>query len=267
MTPRRGGAAALAVLTLAAAACAPSAPPVTLPPTPIAPSEAAAALEAAEGAVRTLRGLADVRLARGGQQERFREAAVLALPDKLRLETLQFGGASALILAADGDHLAIYSLATKEFAHGRASAGAVAALAGVAVEPRHLVRLLAGLPPLPFQSADPRSRVEPEGAEFVAESAAGPFWQRLRLDAGGGVVGGELRTAAGPVFTFRFEDARWVGGRAFPHRLRLEQPGAGWVDVAYRSVELNPPVDDAIFSLAIPAGDVRVVDLDAARPR
>jgi hypothetical protein len=37
--------------------------------------------------------------------------------------------------------------------------------------------------------------------------------------------------------------------------------------VAYRSVELNPPVDDAVFSLAIPAGDVRVVDLDAARAR
>jgi len=267
MTPRRGIAAALAVLTLAAAACAPSAPPVTLPPTPIAPAEAAAALEAAEGAVRTLRGLADVRLERAGQQERFREAAVLALPDKLRLETLQFGGASALILAADGDRLAIYSLATREFAHGRASAGAVAALAGVAVEPRHLVRLLAGLPPLPFESADPRSRVEPDGAEFVAESAAGPFWQRLRLDAGGGVAGGELRTAAGPVFTFRFEDPRWVGGRAFPHRLHLEQPGAGWVDLAYRSVELNPPVEGGIFSLAIPAGDVRVVDLDAAHPR
>ena len=266
MTPRRGLAAALAVLALAAAACAPSAPPVTLPPTPIAPAEAAAALEAAEAAVQTLRGLADVRLERGGRQERFREAAVLALPDKLRLETLQFG-ATALVLAADGDRLAIYSLATKEFAHGRASAGAVAALAGVAVEPRHLVRLLAGLPPLPFQSADPRSRVEPDGVEFMAESAAGPFWQRLRLDAGGGVAGGELHTAAGPVFTFRFEDPRWVDGRPFPHRLHLEQAGAGWVDVAYRSVELNPAVDGAVFSLAIPTGDVRVVDLDAVPPR
>ena len=217
--------------------------------------------------MRTLRGLADVRLERAGQQERFPEAVALALPDKLRLETLQFGGATAVVLAADGDRLAVYSMASKEFLHGRASAGAVAALAGVAVEPRHLVRLLAGLPPLPFQSADPRSRVEPDGAEFVAESAAGPFWQRLRLDAGGGVAGGELRTAAGPVFTFRFEDPRWVGGRAFPHRLRLEQPGAGWVDLAYRSVELNPPVEGGIFSLAIPAGDVRVVDLDAAHPR
>ncbi len=146
----------------------------------------------------------------------------------------------------------------------------MAALAGVAVEPRHLVRLLAGLPPLPFQSADPRSRVEPDGAEFVAESAAGPFSQRLRLDAGGGVAGGELRTAAGPVFTFRFEDPRWVDGRAFPHRLRLEQPGAGWVEVAYRSVELNPkspPVDAAVFTLPVPAGAVHVVDLDAVRPR
>ncbi len=266
MIPRLA-AAALATLALAAASCAPSVPPLMVPGAPIAPAEAAAALEAAEAGVRTLRGLADVRLERGGRQERFREAAVLALPDKLRLETLQFGGATALIVAANGDRLAIYSLATNEFAHGRASAAALAALTGVAVEPRHLLRLLAGLPPLAFQGADPRSRVESDGAAFVAESAAGPFWQRLRLDAGGGVAGGELRTAAGPVFTFGFDDVRPVGGRAFPHRLHLEQPGVGRVDVAYRSVELNPPVDAAVFTLPVPAGDVRVVDLDAVRPR
>ena len=266
MTPRRRAATALVALGLAAGACARSAPPISLP-APMAPAAAAAALEAAEGAVRTLRGLADVRLERGGRQQRFREAAVLALPDKLRLETLKFGGATAVIVAADGDRLAIYSLATKEFAHGRASAGALAALAGVAVEPRHLLRLLAGLPPLPFQGADPRSRVEADGTEWVAESAAGPFWQRLRLDAGGGVSGGELRTAAGLVFTFQFEDLRPIGGRSFPYRLHVEQPGVGRVEVAYRTVELNPPVDVAVFSLPVPAGDIHVVDLDAVSPR
>jgi len=267
MILRRGAAVAMAAVALAAAGCAPSAPPLTVALTPIAPPEAVAALEAAEGAVRTLRGLADVRLERGGQVQRFREAAVLALPDKLRLETLQFGGATALILAANGDRLVIYSLAAKEFAHGRATADALAALAGVAVEPRHLLRLLAGLPPLPFHGADPRSRLEPDGAEFVAESTAGPFWQRLRLDAGGAVAGGELRTAAGPVFTFRFDDLRRLGGYGFPYRLQIEQPGAARVEVAYRTVELNPPVDVAVFSLAVPAEDVRVVDLDAIRPR
>ncbi len=267
MTSHGGGAAALAALALAAAACTRAVPPVTTPVTPIAPAAAAAALEAAEGAVRTLRGVADVRLERAGRQQRFREAAVLALPDKLRLETLQFGGATALIVVADGDRLAIYSLATREFAHGRASAAALASLAGVAVEPRHLLRLLAGLPPLPFRQADPRSRVEADGAEFVAESAAGPFWQRLRLDAGGGLAGGQLGTAAAPALTFQFEDPRPLGGRAFPYRLRLEQPGVARVEVAYRNVELNPPVDVAVFSLSVPAGDVRVVDLDAAPPR
>ncbi len=266
MIPLRAAAAA-AVLPMAAAACATFASPLIAPATPITPVAAAAALEAAGAGVRTLRGLADVILERGGRQERFREAAILALPDKLRLETLQFGGATALVVATNGDHLAIYSLATNEFAQGHASAGALATLTGVAMEPRHLLRLLAGLPPLAFQAADPRSRVEAEGEAFVAESAEGVFWQRLRLDAGGNLSGGELRTAAGPVFTFQFDDLRRLPGRSFPYRLLFEQPGGARVEMAYRSVEVNPPLDAAVFTLSVPAGDVRVLDLDAARPR
>lgn len=265
---RRGARAALPGLALAAAtACAPAVPSAPPPLTRVTPAEAAAALAEAEGSIRTLRGLADVRLERAETNQRFREAAVLALPGKLRLETLQFGGATALILATDGERLAIYSLATQEFHHGRASARALAGLTGVAVDPGHLVRLMAGLPPLAFQAADPRSRLEPEGDGFVAESVDGAFLQRLRLDAGGGVVGGELRTAAGPAFIFAFEDPRQVGSRAFPFRLRLEQPGGGRVDLTYRNVELNPPVDDAVFSLPLPPGEVRIVDLDAIPPR
>lgn len=256
---------ALAGLALAGA-CTTSLPQPPGPPAPT-PGEAAAALEGAEAATRTLRGLADVRLEREGQRVRFREAAVLALPDRLRLETLQFGGSTALVLATNGDRLAIYSLATREFAHGRATAAAVAALAGVAVEPRHLLRLLAGLPPLPFRAADPRSRVEADGAGWVAESVTGPFLQRLRLHPTGDVADGELRAAGAPLFTFQFDEFRPLGTRAFPHRLRLEQPGRGRVEVAYRTVELNAPVDDAVFSLAVPPGDVRVLDLDAAGPR
>lgn len=264
MIPR---AAALAALLLGAAACTPSLPPAAPPPARVTPAEAAIALEATQASLRTLRGLADVRLERGGESHRFREAAVLALPDKLRLETLQFGGATAVIVAVNGERLAIYSLASREFASGRPSARALEGLAGVAVEPRHLLRLLAGLPPLPFQAADPRSRIAPEGAGFLAESVEGAFAQHLRLDAGGSVAGGELRTAAGPILAFWFEDPRQVGAGAFPYRVRLEQPGGARVEVAYRNVELNPSVDDGVFTLQVPAGDVDLVDLDAAAPR
>ena len=257
---------ALAALVLAAAGCAPSLPPPAPPAPSITLAEAAGALEAAQGSLRTVRGLADVRLERAGETHRFREAAVLVLPDKLRLETLQFGGATALVVAANGDRLAIYSLATREFGTGRASGRALEGLAGVAVEPRHLLRLLAGLPPLSFQAADPRSRIEAEDGGFRAESVEEAFSQRLRLDAGGGVAGGELRTAAGTLLSFRFEDRRQVGDRAFPYRVRLEQPGAARLEVAYRTLELNAPVDESVFSLPVPAGEVRLVDLDAVAP-
>jgi len=66
---------------------------------------------------------------------------------------------------------------------------------------------------------------------------------------------------------FRFEDRRQVGDRAFPYRVRVEQPGGAWLEVAYRSLELNVPVDESVFSLPVPAGDVRLVDLDAVAPR
>jgi outer membrane lipoprotein-sorting protein len=270
MIPRRGAAAAL-VLTalLAAGACQPVLPPpVTSSGLTVSTEEVVAALAAGETAVRTVRGLADVRLQRGEETQRLREAAVLSLPDKLRMETLQFGGFTALVVASNGEELQVYSPTTREFARGRASARALAGLTGgVAVEPAHLVRLLAGLAPLPFPAADPRSRLEPDGEGFVAESVAGPYTQRLALDGAGTLLRAELRDATGPLFQAYLQEHRQIGGRPFPYRVRLERPGVGAIEVVYQSVELNGLVDPAIFTLALPEGDVRVVDLDALVPR
>jgi hypothetical protein len=77
------------------------------------------------------------------------------------------------------------------------------------------------------------------------------------------VTDGALLTAAGPLFFFRFEDRRQVGDRAFPFRVTLEQPGGARVEMAYQNVELNVPVDDAVFALPVPEGEVRLIDLDA----
>ncbi len=256
-----------AAVALAAAACA------TLPPTPPpGPADVGAVRDALlrdEAALRTLRGLADVRYDGPGGGGSASQVVVVALPDRARLETLSPVGTAALILVLDGDQLRVHNLLRHEFGAGRATRQTLARLVRLPLPPGPLLRLLAGLPPLPLPSDDPRLVLTPDGASVRVESVDGPFWQRLWTAPGGiRVERGEMGDASGPLLSFQFEDRRQLDGASVPFEIRAEVLASGGrFRLHYEQLRINTPIEPDLFELARPAGtDTRFVDLDRALP-
>lgn len=268
------------LLALAACAAPPPAPEVPGVPIPL-PDRLLSRLAAAEREVRGVRGLARVAIAARGARRTVTEAVLLAPPDRLRLETLAFGGTTALALASDGAELFVHAPGAGRFLRGRATPQNLAAVAGVRLQLAHLVRILAGLPPLPVRPEDPRLLARAVDGEVTLESGDGPFTQRLRAAGPDGPLrGGELWEAGRPSLQFGFEDwraARGPGAEAgardvpllMPWRIGFRQPEEGLeVQVAYQDLEVDGPGPADLFRLPPPTDDAtRVIDLDTAPER
>lgn len=257
------------LLLLIGAGCTPArVPPVGLPPVvPIPKDQVASVLGEREGAIRSVKGLAKVRVVRRGEARTLEEAALISPPNHLRLETLAFGGAPVAILVMDGEVLALHALSRKEFIVAPARRHALEALSGLPVQPGQLLRLLAGLPPLEVRPADPRLLVQAEGPGYAVDSVEGRYRQELSVTGGGTIAAGKLWEVDQLLLTFRFDDLRETGGVPFPHRILVEVPGeAASVQVTYQSVQLNAPIPPEMFRLERPTDpETRFLELDGAR--
>jgi hypothetical protein len=184
-----------------------------------------------------------------------RQAVVVALPDRGRLETLTPLGTTAAVLVLAGEEVRVHSVLEREFRTGKASRETMERLTGVAVPPGPWLRLLAGLPPLPVREADPRTGVRSEDGVRVMESVDGPFWQRLQVpEAGGGPARGVLGDASGSLLEFEWGDWRPVAGRSFPHSVRVRGVGNGaQVALSYEWVRLEEALEAELFQLSPPA--------------
>ena len=257
---------ALAAL-LGAAGCAAVAPP------PAArsvgwggPTELIARLAADEAAITTVRGLAAMRFAGPGGSGTASQVIVVVLPDHARLETLTPLGTAALLLTVQGERLAVYAPLRDEYGAGRATRDALGRLTSIPLPPGPLLRLLAGLSPLPLRPGDPRLQVEAELAGVRIESVDGPYWQRLWTDQGGGaIVRGELGEASRLLLRFNFGERRQVGELAFPFLMEVEGAEAGTrVALHFETVKLNEAVPPDLFDLPPPPnGATRTIDLGA----
>jgi hypothetical protein len=189
---------------------------------------------------------------------------VVALPDRARLEVLGPLGTAVLILAIQGDRLAMHAPGRGEYGSGRASPETLGRLTGMPVPPRPLLRLLAGLPPLPVRSGDPRVLVTGEERAIRVESVEGAFWQRLWTGpVGSALARGELGEAGGPLLRFQFRDRRRLQGGEFPFSVEVEGAGAGTrVTIQYESVRVNGPIEAELFELPLPTDPgTRILDL------
>ncbi len=219
--------------------------------------------------VTSVRGLASVSYSGPAGSGSASQVVVVALPDRARLETLTPLGTDALILTIRGDELRIHSLLRHEYGAGRATPELLGRLARVPIPPGPLLRLLAGLPPLPLDPKDPRLRVRVEPGGPQVDSVAGPLWQRLWVGADDSIQRGELGDATGVLVRFRFEDRQVVDGQAFPFLIRLETiPAQGGVTLRYQTVRLNQPLPADLFELPPPQdGKTRILDLDSGPGR
>jgi len=256
---------ALAAL-LGMAGCAGVGPPPAAPPVGWGgPAELIARLAAGEAAVTTVRGLAAIRFEGPGGSGSASQVVVVALPDNARLETLTPLGTAALLLTLRGERLAVYAPLRDEYGTGRATRDALARLTSIPLPPGPLLRLLAGLSPLPLRPGDPRLQVEAELSGVRIGSVDGPLWQRLWTDQGGGaIVRGELGEASGLLLRFYFGERRQLGDLAFPFLMEVEGAEAGTrVTLHFETVKLNEAVPPDLFDLPPPTAHTRTIDLGA----
>lgn len=254
-------------LLLAACALVHEAP--LSPPTPGSQPEVfLARLAAEEAAVRSVRGLASIRYASPAGSGTVSQAIVVALPDRARLETLSPVGTTALVLTIQGEDLRVHSPLRHEYGAGRATRETLGRLCKVSVPPGVLLRLLAGLPPLPLRPGDPRSQVTMEGSAIRVDSVDGPYRQRLWAGADGFEVDrGELGDLSGPILRFQFGHRQPTEGLAFPFEIHIDEASVGArLILRYQTVQLNLPVEAGLFELPPPQdGQTRFLDLGDGR--
>jgi len=258
------GAALLVAGLCVLAACA-VVPETPRPGLPASPEAFLDRLKAEEEAVKTLRGLASVRYQGQAGDGSATQVIVVALPDRARLETLSPMGTAVLLLTIQGEDLTMYAPTRHEYGAGPATPETLGRLLRVPVPPRALLRLLAGLPPLPIRHDDPRVQLNAEAKTIRLESVDGGFWQRVWSNPDGTAERGELGGAGGPLLTFEFSDRRRLNGTAFPFAMHLDDARTGArLGIQYKTVGLNDPLEAGLFQLPRPAdGTVRMLDLGA----
>lgn len=196
------------------------------------------------------------------------QVVVVALPDRARVEALTPLGTTALVATVRGDSLEAHSPVQHVYWTGPATSETLGRLLHVPVPPALLLRVLAGLPPLPVRANDPRVTVVSEGATVRVESVDGEHWQRLWTEPDDPAVGrGVVGRASEAMFTFTFAERRPVGGRDFPFEIRVEE--TGWrtrVQVQYHGVQLNRPTAPELFEVPPPT-DPQTQRIDLSTPR
>ncbi|MFB3816963.1 MAG: hypothetical protein ACE147_04800 [Candidatus Methylomirabilales bacterium] len=250
-----------AAALLLAAACA------TVPPAPPREDSVLANLVGPDAARDTLRGLANVRVQGPQGGASFAQVVVVDLPDRARLEAQSAVGTTAVVLTLRGEELRYHSYLRHEYAAVPAGRESLERLAGIAVPPGPLLRLLLGLSPLPLRREDPRVTMQPDGEGFRVESVDGRLWQRLWTDRQGFLERGELGEAGETLVAFSLADRRPVDGLLFPFRLVVEQPGgARRLSLTYESLRLNEPIPGDLFELPRPTdGRTRILEPPGGR--
>jgi hypothetical protein len=254
---------------------------VACAPVPVTPPAALSGLRAPaqefldrlanqEATLSTVRGLASVRYEGAAGAGTVTQVIIVALPERGRLEALSPLGTAVLLLTIRGEDLTLYSPVRNEYGVGRATGETLGRLIQVPVPPGPLLRLLAGLPPLPIKKEDPRLQVAEEGEGITLESVDGPLWEHLWATPDGlAVERGELGGPSGPLLRFEFGDWRQAGTVKFPFAIRLEAAsGKSRVTVRYETVAVNIPAEEGLFELPRPSsGQAKIIELSPGSSR
>ena len=184
-------------------------------------------------------------------------------PGRLRVESHDFFGNVLSVLAVDGPELFLYDARERVLYRGAASAANVARLVPVALPPADLVTVLCGSAPvldgLPLDAS-------PVDGALRLTLKRGDEAQRLDVGAGAAVLRARLSRLGAVSLELDLTGHRPLGGAALPTQLAARAPlQRTALTLRWKSLEVNAPLDPALFRLAPPDG-ARVVDLDATAP-
>lgn len=198
-------------------------------------------------ALRTgVRAVGHLRLSGPRGSGRVKQVIIAERPARLRLESLNFLGQTASVLVSDGRDYVIYD--GDEFERGAVSEDLLIRYLGLDVAPEEAVALLVAAPELP---QGPPDAVLGRGNERVALYAT----RRVHFAETGELIGVEALEPGGEV-RWHATYGRWrdVPGGRYPYAMSFHFPRRQLVaELELDSVELNPQLDDALFSL-LPEG-------------
>jgi hypothetical protein len=267
---RAAAACAMLALALATPSCALISPPAP-PQPPAMPALISAAaiapalsrLAARAKSIDSLQTPAVMEYSAGDQHVKAREQIVARRPASLRVDAMSPFGV-ALILAAEGQHLAVYEPSDHRLMRAAATADTLNRYVRIPMEPADAVRLLMGLAPEGTPLDQPPNSVMAEGAMTVASwSAAGSETHQLGIEDGRLVLVRELGGDGRARYEVRYGDYHDIGGVMFPYLVDADFPVAGsHVTLRYGRPIINGAIPDTTFVLT-PAGATE----GAAAPR
>jgi len=248
------------LLCLLFAACTrPSIPPLSPGEAPFH-REIIGRLKAREAAVRTLSGMARVVI--NNLKIRFVGTEVIHLeaPDRLHLEIHDPLGGLQMLLVAKKEKGALLFPAKSSVRVFSPQKKNLYHFLGVNLTVSELIRLLAGMPPLPLLTPE-KIRSERDGSAIILSFLKkGRVCQRIRMNGSGDLLRWDRLDGGGTVEeSLLFGDFREVKGMRLPFRIRLEVAGETLLSLRYQSILLNRPLDPGLFQVppVLPGGGER----------
>ena len=197
----------------------------------------------------------------GDQHVKAKEEIVAKRPGNLRVEAMSPFGV-ALLLAAQGEDLAIFEPAQNRFMRGQANADTLYKYVRIPMAPTDAVGLLLGLAPADFPlSADPDS-VSTDSAMIVATYGNAASGTRALGFTDGNLAMVRETGADGRVnYEVRYSDYHDIGGVNFPYVVEATFPTASsHVTFRYLRPIVNGVIPDSTFVLT-PAPGATLINL------
>jgi len=264
---QRGSFLLFLVLGLAILGCQPA----RVPPAPAAETlgERAilALLQSREDLLKGLQGVADLKVSSPDGPYRGKEILSMELPNRFRVESVNFMGFSDLVLCSDGGELDLYLPSEGKIIRARLMAEGLAEISGVKIPLPQMLRIFMGLPPFPVDDKIASFVYLGKSREPLLErKGTGCLQQRLWIDERAGTVReGEILDGGELWFSYRFADYREVTGFLIPFSLEIRMPEAGAeIFLSYRDIKLNPFIEEETFHLILPSLEgLTIIDVES----
>lgn len=217
-------------------------------------------LKARNDRIRSLRGLATVRYGSRLFGARGETAILTRLPSDLRIDGLSEFGLYDTQLVSSGGQLTIYWAGDNHFYRGLASREQFARYLSVSLNPEEAIFLLAGKIPLEGEE-DYVLETRKKGRALTLRGRKSDIELERRETAYFPVRFTAYDVDGSHDYVVAYDDFQELAGTWFPNRLvaRFHEPSLK-IEVHYRGVEINPPIDKGLFQLKIPDDAIQVKD-------
>ncbi len=178
-------------------------------------------------------------------------------PSRLRAEVMGPFGRPVLLLIADGARLTVLDYRQNLAYVGPANRSNLARFLGLRLSVGEIYSLLSGsLPLLPHQGerVAPAPKAGAAMLELLAPGGAVAQGITFSLEDFSVLEGWLRQFGRSPVFSAKFSDLAARGPGRFPMRIELSDDNGRQVVLDNDTLEINPPVDGALFEPRLPPG-------------